>query len=243
MALQGDWPHPSFGGRFLPVTRVVRDDGFEATWDISSLATTAPEDFVRNAALCAPTGTDTAPDATPADRPVAQGGGCVETFNVAFIDPVNPYSLSDRAVKYGLLFIGLTFLAVAGVEVLRRLRVHPIQYLLVGCAVSIFFLLLLSLSEHLRFAVAYGVAASACVALLAFYARHLMHGWRPGLAFGAGVAALYAALYLLLQLEQTALLVGSGLLFAVLAVAMVLTRRVDWYRLLGESEVQSRSRP
>jgi len=217
MQLAADWPHPSFGGRFLPITREVLADRFTATWQVSSLATTAPVDFLR-------------------------GAGTIESFDVAFIDPVNPYSLSDRAIKYGLLFVGLTFVAVGMVEVLWRLRVHPIQYLLVGSALSIFFLLLLSLSEHLRFDVSYAIAAGACVSLLAFYARHLLRGWKPGLVFGAGVAALYAALYALLQLEQTALVIGAVLLFAVLAGVMVLTRRVDWYRLLA-NEPAAQSSP
>ncbi len=215
--LDANWPHPSFGGRFLPVTREVREKNFSATWQVSSLATTAPLDFARGAALCDSDATE---------------GKCIESFNVSFIDPVNPYSLSDRAIKYGLLFIALTFVAVGMVEVMRRLRVHPIQYLLVGSALSIFFLLLLSLSEHLPFALSYAVASIACVSLLSFYGAHLLRGWRAGLGFGAGVAALYGALYALLQMEQTALVIGSVLLFAVLAGVMTLTRRVDWYSLL-----------
>ena len=217
MQLDANWPHPSFGGRFLPVTRDVRTDGFSAAWQVSSLATTAPLDFARGAALCASEGAE---------------GKCIESFNVSFIDPVNPYSLSDRAIKYGLLFIALTFVAVGMVEVMRRLRVHPIQYLLVGCALSIFFLLLLSLSEHLSFALSYASASVACVSLLAFYGAHLLGGWRAGLGFGAGIAALYGALYALLQMEQTALVIGSVLLFVVLAGVMTLTRRIDWYSLL-----------
>jgi len=217
LQLEANWPHPSFGGRFLPVTREVRQNGFSAAWQVSSLATTAPLDFARGAALCASE---------------AAEGKCVESFNVSFIDPVNPYSLSDRAIKYGLLFIALTFVAVAMVEVMRRLRVHPIQYLLVGCALSIFFLLLLSLSEHLSFAVSYALASVACVGLLSFYGTHLLRGWRAGLGFGAGVAGLYGVLYALLQMEQTALVIGSVLLFLVLAAVMLLTRRVDWYSLL-----------
>ena len=123
-------------------------------------------------------------------------------------------------------------MAVAKVEVMRRLREHPIQYLLVGCALSIFFLLLLSLSEHLSFAVSYALASVACVGLLSFYGTHLLRGWRAGLGFGAGVAGLYGVLYALLQMEQTALVIGSVLLFLVLAAVMLLTRRVDWYSLL-----------
>ena len=223
--LSADWPHPSFNGRFLPVARQVRGDGFDATWQVSSLASTAALDFAHGMALCTP-------DAADADAGTAhlqERRGCIESFNVAFIDPVNPYSLSDRALKYGLLFVGLTFVAVGMVELLQGRRVHPVQYLLVGCAISVFFLLLLSLSEHLPFAASYAAAAAACVALLAFYGRHLLGGWRAGALFGAGIAALYGALYALLQLEQTALVLGSVLLFTVLAVVMVLTRRLDWY--------------
>jgi len=240
VSLSSNWPHPSFGGRFLPVTREVRANGFDATWQLSSLATTAAADFGRHVALCVPAPGDAGGDEAPAvyrdatnSTPRTDGSGCMDTFSVAFIDPVNPYSLSDRAIKYGMLFIGLTFLAVGMVEVLRRLRVHPIQYLLVGSAISIFFLLLLSLSEHLRFDVSYAIAASACVLLLTFYAHYLLQGWLRGLAFGAGIGALYGALYVLLQMEQTALVIGSVLLFVVLAGIMVLTRRVDWYRLLN----------
>jgi len=234
--LKADWPHPSFGGRFLPTAREVHDDSFSATWNVSSLATTAPNDFLHRMALCAPGGdVDSATTAATRTAPAAPAG-CIESFSVAFIDPVNPYSLSDRAIKYGLLFIALTFVAVGMTEVMRRVRVHPIQYLLVGCALSIFFLLLLSLSEHLRFDLSYAIAAAACVLLLGVYARHLLGGARAGAVFAAGVAALYGALYALLQMEQTALVIGSVLLFAVLAGVMWMTRRIDWYRLLrGES--------
>ena len=218
MKLDANWPHPSFGGRFLPVAREIRADGFSATWQMSSLATTAPLDFARGAGLC---GGQDGPE-----------GKCIESFNVSFIDPVNPYSMSDRAIKYGLLFIALTFVAVGMVEVMRRLRVHPIQYLLVGSALSIFFLLLLSLSEHLAFGPSYVVASAACVALLGFYGRYLLGGAKAGAMFAAGIAGLYGALYLLLQLEQSSLVIGSGLLFVVLAAVMVMTRRVDWYALL-----------
>jgi inner membrane protein len=241
MTLSSDWPHPSFGGRFLPITREVRANGFDAKWQLSSLATTASADFAHGVALCPPSGSDSVDDDAQEGRAYVAAvgaregkpGACVETFNVSFIDPVNPYSLSDRAIKYGLLFIGLTFLAVAMLEVLRQLRVHPIQYLLVGSAISMFFLLLLSLSEHWPFDVSYAVAALACVLLLTFYGHYLLRGWAAGLAFGAGLATLYGALYVLLQMEQTSLVLGSALLFTILAGVMVVTRRVDWYQLLA----------
>lgn len=202
--IQSNWPHPSFGGQFLPVMRKVSKDGFEASWRVSSLASTAQQD-------------------------VAQKKLAPETLSVTFVDPGNTYALSDRATKYGLLFIGLTFLAVGLFEFMKSLRVHPIQYLLVGAAMSLFFLLLVSLSEHMQFGIAYAIAAAACVLLLAYYACHMLKSWTRGLPFGLGIAALYGMLFVLLQMEQTALVLGAVALFVVLAAVMLMTRRVDWY--------------
>jgi inner membrane protein len=236
IALASDWPHPSFAGRFLPIERQVGDAGFTARWQLNALATTAPQAAVAGAPACRldDNGVDPVPGAAEGRRTA-----CVETFGVAFIDPVSPYVLSDRATKYGLLFIALTFVGVGAVEVLRRLRVHPIQYLLVGSALAVFFLLLVSLSEHVPFAVAYLVAASACTALLTFYGSFVLRGSRAGALFGAAIAALYGALYALLQLEQTALLLGSMMLFAVLAALMVATRRIDWYGLFDRVRAET----
>ncbi|SAI67438.1 Inner membrane protein CreD [Bordetella ansorpii] len=225
--MNADWPHPSFGGRFLPAERTVTDQGFEATWRVFSLATTAPADYGRGVPLCA---NDMRQEYGP------EPGTCVESFGVAFFDPVNPYSLSSRAVKYGMLFVGLTFIAVGMLELLRRLRVHPMQYLLVGCALSIFFLLLLSLSEHMPFGWAYACASLACSLLLAVYVSYAMGGKRTGMGFGVGVAGLYGALYVVLQSEQAALMMGSLLLFAVLAAVMLATRKLDWYGVLGSDK-------
>lgn len=235
--LRSAWPHPSFGGRFLPAERKVSESGFEAQWRVSALASSAAREVVAGAALCEPSsmfapGYHAGEDAPHAARSGANKG-CIETFGVAFIDPVNPYSLSDRSIKYGLLFILLTFGLVGATEVLRgTLRVHPIQYALVGAALTLFFLLLLSLSEHLPFAAAYTSASAACVLLLGYYASHALGGWRVGAGFAAGITLLYAVLYALLQLERTALVMGSLLLFAVLATLMAVTRKVDWYALL-----------
>ena len=223
--MESGWPHPSFAGRFLPSEREVRDDGFMARWRLSSLATTAQQDIAQGKPVC-----EAAEDAPESYAPPA-ARDCADSFSVAFIDPVNPYSLSDRATKYGVLFIALTFVAVGLFELMLRLRVHPVQYLLAGSALCSFFLLLVSLSEHLPFGLSYGIAASACVLLLSYYASHMLGSLRRGLPFGLGVALLYGLLYVLLQLEQTALVVGAVALFCVLAAVMVLTRRVNWYGL------------
>lgn len=221
--LSADWPHPSFGGRFLPSERVVQAKSFDATWKVTSLASTAQQEWVHGSPLCGNVASNE-----------GAATGCVESFGIDFMDPVNPYVLSDRATKYGLLFIALTFVGVGLVEVLRRLRVHPIQYLLVGAALSVFFLLLVSLSEHMAFAYAYAAASLACTLLLTFYGSFVLQGMRAGLAFGGGIAGLFATLYALLQMEQTALVLGSVLLFLVLAAVMVTTRKLNWYELLGQ---------
>ena len=232
--LDSDWPHPSFGGQFAPEQRDVRADGFSATWNLSALATAAPADVARSLALCAPTPVVAA---DPSDDPSAKSDKCLDLMSVAFIDPVNPYVLSDRAVKYDLLFIVLTFIAVGLVEVLSGRRVHPVQYALVGLALSLFFLLLLSLSEHLPFIQAYGAAAVACAVLLGVYASSMLGRALSGALFGAGIALLYGLLYALLQMEQDALVIGSVMLFAALATVMMLTRRIDWYALFARLRV------
>jgi inner membrane protein len=216
LALQSSWQHPSFGGRFLPAERQVGVSGFSARWQVSELANNAAAD-------------------------VAAGKGALEvdTLAVELIDPVNPYVMSDRAIKYGLIFIALTFVTVGLTELLTGRRVHPVQYLLVGLALSLFFLLLLSLSEHLPFLVAYLIAAGGAAAVLTQYAAAMLGGWLRGLAFGGGIALLYGALYVLLSREQTALVIGAVLLFAVLAAVMTLTRKLDWYRLGGQGDAEA----
>lgn len=230
VALSSDWPHPSFTGRALPNQRDISDGGFNAVWQISALATAAGQQTQAGGAACelnSGHGFDTTNMAardSATNRP-----DCIETFGVSLIEPVNNFVLSDRATKYGLLFIALTFVGVVLIEVQRRLRVHPIQYLLVGAALVMFFLLLVSLSEHLTFSAAYAIASTACTVLLALYGRFVLGGLRPGLVFGCAIATLYGALYLLLQMEQSALVLGSILLFAVLACVMMSTRHIDWY--------------
>ncbi len=223
--LQSNWPHPSFGGTFLPTDRQIDAKGFDASWRISSLATTVGQSLAQGLGFC------------NADREDSQDkqDGCVETLKISFIDPINGYSLSDRATKYGVLFVALTFIAVGMFEFMQRLRVHPVQYFLVGSAICSFFLLLVSLSEHMGFNTAYVLAAGSCVLLLMYYASFMLGSLRRGLPFGAGVGLLYGLLFMLLQLEQTALTVGAIALFVLLAVIMTLTRKIDWYRLTAHA--------
>ncbi|MGY2291798.1 cell envelope integrity protein CreD [Pseudomonas sp. SDO528_S397] len=209
--LASNWPHPSFIGNFLPAQRDVSDAGFSARWQTSFFSTNL-EDALRKCLT---------------ER------GCKEltgrSFGVSFIDPVDQYLKSDRAIKYALLFIALTFAGFFLFEVLKSLAVHPVQYALVGVALAFFYLLLLSLAEHTGFALAYLVSAVACVSLIGFYVCHVLRSVRHGLGFSAGLAALYGLLYGLLSAEDYALLMGAVLLFGLLGTVMVLTRKLDWY--------------
>ncbi|TFZ01895.1 cell envelope integrity protein CreD [Ramlibacter humi] len=212
------WPHPSFGGDFLPAHREVTGGGFRAEWAVTSLVTPARSQMQAN---------------------VTNPGSATEsmqTFDVALAQPVSPYSLTHRAIHYGVLFIGLVLMAAFMFELFLRLRLHAIQYGLVGMSIALFFLLLLAGSEKVAFGIAYAAAAAGSVALLAaYFAGALRSAWR-GLALGAYVGLLYAALYGLLLSEDNALLLGSLLAFAMLSVLMLATRKVDWYALTARPE-------
>ena len=154
-----------------------------------------------------------------------------QELGVSFIEPVGLYQQLERASKYGFLFVGLMFAAFFLFELLRRLMIHPIQYVLIGLALAIFFLLLTALSEHLRFGLAYALATLGCVGIVTAYVVRVLQSAAAGFAFGGALAALYAVLYTLLQAEDHALLGGSVLLFLLLGGTMLATRNVDWYRV------------
>jgi inner membrane protein len=239
--LRADWPHPSFGGRFLPERREIGPSGFDAQWSVSSLASDAARAVAQGAALCGPDALEAHLAPRRAVAAKAPASSCLDTLSVAFFDPVDVHVLADRAIKYGMLFVVFTFMAVGLVEVLARRRVHPVQYTLVGLALCLFFLLLLSLSEHVAFDIAYAAAGGACACVLAVYGAFMLGSRWGGAGFGAGVAALYGMLYVLLQQEQRALVIGSIALFVALAAVMWLTRRVDWYaRFEGISRAAAR---
>jgi inner membrane protein len=145
-----------------------------------------------------------------ADHALALASDGIDAVAIALVDPVNIYSQADRASKYGLLFVVLTFVGFFMFELIRELRIHPIQYSLVGLSLAIFFLLLVSLSEHIAFLWAYLVASAACIGLLAFYLTAVLRSTGRGLGFAAMLATLYAALYGLLVSEDNALVLGAA---------------------------------
>ena len=213
VAFTSDWPHPGFVGEFLPRTRAVNARGFSAEWQTSFFAT----DIGAALARC---------QSAAGNNPCADFAA--RNFGVSFIDPVDQYLKSARATKYAFLFIALTFAGIFLLEVLRLFSVHPVQYGLVGLALAMFFLLLLSFSEHIGFDAAYAVAATTCVSLIAYYLGCVLRNRLHGAWAGAGLAVLYGLLYGILGSEDYALLMGSLLVLALLAAVMVLTRRVNW---------------
>ncbi|HEY5993858.1 MAG TPA: cell envelope integrity protein CreD [Gallionellaceae bacterium] len=207
MTLKSPWPHPSFGGDYLPRSRTVDASGFSAEWTVSNLAHNT---------------------ASGADAVIP---GKQETFSVSFIDPVNIYLMSERAIKYGVLFVVLVFTSFFMFEILRGLRIHPLQYLLVGLAMAMFFLLIISLSEHIPFLPAYAISGAACSVLIGAYLAGVLKNRKLATGFAGGIALLYAVLFGVLKSEDNALLMGTAILFTALAAVMLLTRHMDWYRL------------
>lgn len=214
--LTSGWPHPSFIGKFLPIERAISNEGFTARWVMAAFSSNMVEKTNR----CAE-------------------GNCQSllesSFGVSLLNTVDIYQQAERALKYGLLFIILTFALFFVYETLRGLRLHPMQYLLVGLALSVFYLLLVSLSEHIDFGLAYFISQAACAALLGTYVSGVLRCRLSGAIFGVLTSLLYGVLYVILRSEDNALLMGSLLIFAMLAGTMLATRKVDWYRL-GESD-------
>ena len=218
------WQSPSFIGGFLPEQRSVGKDGFSAAYRIGNLALGRSLLFVE--------GTEPPPPPVGIEVPLPRvaGGpdGAPATAGIDLMEPVNLYSQVDRATKYGFLFIGFTFLAFLLFDIIGGVRVSPIEYLLAGAALVLFFVLLLAFAEVIGFTPAYLLAAAAIAGLNTAYSAAVLKSWRRGAVIGGILAGLFAMLYILLSLEAFSLLIGSLLLFAALAGTMYVTRRLDW---------------
>ncbi len=204
--LSSSWKSPSFTGAFLPDERVVGEKGFDAKWKILHLNRNYPQQWIgKNARLAE------------------------SAFGVKMFYPVDEYQKSERSVKYAILFIVLTFIAFFLTEVINRKRLHPIQYLLVGFAICLFYVLLLSISEHTHFWLAYLLSGLSSILLVAFYSKSILKSLPMAVTVAGLLTFLYGFLYVTLQMEDYALLLGSIGLGVVLALVMYLTRKIDWY--------------
>ena len=212
--VSGDWPHPSYGGGFLPTEQgpASQGPGFEAAWSVPYVARGVPSEG----------GTDT----------LSRLG--TNELAVSFIEPANPYQSVSRSLKYAPMFIGLVFLAYFLFETTTGKRVHPAQYILVGLAQVIFYMLLLSIAEHTGFDIAFGIAATATVALISAYAGWTFKSRGQGIRALVAFTFLYGLIYVLMRLEDYALLVGALASFAAIAAVMWFTRNIDWYGGKGD---------
>lgn len=216
--ISSTWAEPLFAGQFLPRDREITDAGFHATWDISSLATGAQQQFYK-------------PDAEE------------DAMSICLTQGVDAYTLSDRAVKYGILFVFVTFGGFFLFELAKKMLIHPVQYLLVGACLTAFFLLLVSFSEHISFGYAYLIASAACIGVLTFYLVAVLKSRVYGFSFGAILTTMYAAIYGLLVSEDNSLMLGSVLLFGLIAIAMIGTRHVDWYQKTADLGAAKKPEP
>ncbi|CAH4953619.1 TPA: cell envelope integrity protein CreD [Klebsiella pneumoniae] len=210
LQLTSNWPHPGFLGSFLPTQREVSAAGYRAHWQSSWFANDMGSYFKDDMEI-------------PWSR--------LPAFSADVMSLADQYQLTDRATKYAILLIGLTFMAFFVFESLTRRPLHPMQYLLVGLSLVLFYLVLLALSEHIGFTAAWLAASLSGAVMNGVYLQAVLRGWRNSLLFVAALLLLDGVMWFLLHSEDSALLLGTGVLALALSVLMFLTRRVDWYAL------------
>ena len=211
--LKSNWADPAFRGAFLPAERSVRPDGFDAKWKVSYYGRDYPQSW-------------TSRDGNERFNVLSVTNS---RFGVQLLSILDAYRYVERSIKYGVLFLVLVFTTFFLFEVTARQRIHPFQYLMVGAALSLFYLLLLSISEFIGFSWAYLTAAVASTLLITWYCRFFLGGGVRTLMIGAGLTGVYTFLYITLRQQDYALLMGAIALFVVLAIVMYVTRKVDWY--------------
>src|SRR6266404_5120752 len=211
--LKSNSPDVGFRGAFLPAERSLRPDGFDATWKVSYYGRSYPQAWTSRSG----------------NERFNASSVSESLFGAQFLSILDAYRYVERSIKYGVLFLVLVFTTFFLFEVTARQKIHPFQYLMVGAALCLFYLLLLSISEFIGFSWAYLIAAVASAGLITWYCRFFLGGGARTLMIGAGLAGVYTFLYITLRQQDYALLMGAIALFVVLAIVMYVTRKVDWY--------------
>lgn len=217
VALESSWPHPSFFGSYLPSEESISENGFKALWSVTSFGSGFPRNWVSGKG----------PSPAIYKKSI---------FGISLFQPVDVYQKVIRAVKYGILFILLTFLTFFLYDLFFSLELHPLQFMMIGFALCLFFLLFLSLSEHMPFTLSYIISSFTTIGMITGYSRTILKKKNRGTIIAALLALLYGYLYIVLVSRDYALLLGTVALMAVLAVVMYLTRNIDWYSLKGTEE-------
>ena len=203
-----EWPNPSFNGAFLPDNRDVTESGFSANWNVLHLNRNFPQIW------------------TGSRHSVNDA-----SFGIDLLLPVDNYQKSYRSIRYAILFIGFTFLVFFFIEVLNKISIHPIQYILVGVALIVFYTLLLSLSEHLTYNPAFIISAVSTLLLIAGYVRAILKSGQLTMLISGILTVLYTFIFVIIQLQDYALLIGSIGIFIILGLVMYFSRKIDWYNL------------
>tara|TARA_B110000503_G_C7155819_1_gene417265 strand:+ start:1394 stop:2800 length:1407 start_codon:yes stop_codon:yes gene_type:complete len=206
--LSSDWPNPSFNGAFLPDNREVTEKGFKANWNVLHLNRNFPQIW---------TGT--------------RHSISNSSFGIDLILPVDNYQKSYRSIRYAILFIGFTFLVFFFIEVLNKVFIHPIQYILVGVALIVFYTLLLSISEHIKYNLAFIISALSTLILIAGYVGAILKSSKLTMLISGILTVLYTFIFVIIQLQDYALLIGSIGIFIILGLVMYFSRKIDWYNL------------
>ena len=208
VSVKSAWGNPSFEGAFLPDQREISKDGFTAKWNVLHLNRPYPQSF----------------------RGATQGI-YESSFGVNLLVPVDEYQKSMRSAKYAAMFITLTFLVFFFVQILNQVRIHPVQYIIVGLALCVFYTLLIALSEHIPFNISYLLSSISIIAMVTLYAHSIAKNKRLTSVIGLILILLYLFIYSIIQMQDYALLMGSIGLFIVLAIIMYLSRKIDWYAI------------
>jgi len=203
---ESEWPNPAFDGKYLPDTNTVSNKGFAADWKILQFNRSYPQYFINTSSYS-----------------IGESA-----FGINLLQPIDAYGQTMRSVKYAVLIIALTFFVYFFLEIYYRRSVHPLQYVLIGFALVIFYTLLLSISEYLQFALAYLISASATVLLISWYTNSIFKQWSIVLLFAFILSSLYIFIYVIIQLQDDALLFGSIGLFVLLTIIMYFSRKVNW---------------
>ncbi len=211
ITLNSSWKNPSFDGAFLPDNREINNDGFTATWNVLHQNRSYPQQF-----LGSPKGINQS------------------AFGVNLFVPVDEYQKSMRSAKYAVMFITLTFLIFFFVQILNKVRIHPIQYIIVGLALCVFYTLLIALSEHISFDLSYLYSSVSIITMITLYSYSIAKNSRLTKIIGGILTLLYLFIYSILQMQDYALLMGSIGLFVVLGIIMYLSRKIDWYAIQGK---------
>lgn len=230
VTVSGNWSDPSFQGKYLPLKRTIKTDHFSAAWSLSHFSRASKSAWT-NKERAELGKNETNPEEDISTETSIKIKADENSFGVDFYQPVDVYQQSLRAAKYGILFLSLTFLTFFLFEALIKSRIHVFHYLLIGLALSLFYLLLVSFSEMIQFDLAYLGASIPTISLITWYGSQITNTGSRKFAFilGALLTLIYAFLYFLLQMEDYALLVGSLGLFVILFAVMVVAKRIDWY--------------